>query len=692
VASFSRPDLSPLLRLVAGLRYAEGARRDRRLDLLRGYCVVAMTVDHLDAPTWLYLFTGGNRFFVSAAEGFLFISGLVMGIVYRPIAESKGLWAAALKAWRRALFLYCVTVGATLGFMWVSSRLGLPWAAGVDLQEAWWPVITLRRTFYLTDVLLLYTFLVGVAPAALALLRHGLWPLLMAVSWSVWVAHQLNPIELPWPSEAEAFFYIAAWQVLFITALTIGWHRHAFAERFGRLMSWRSLALCAAGLGGFLVVYQHGSAWLGHYYADGGQVLTDAFAKWSLPPARLLACACVFGLAFQLATYAWRPIAATLGHLLLPLGQSALTAYVLHLGVVALLTDYRQEMPSADITNEVRGSVFLLFGILFLFFGVSVWEGLRRAIARASSEQALRRRVDPVLIGGTAAVLATAVVVAPLPAHPIAGLVHLRDDRNTIDEPRYALHLPPNAVAEQPLPVLVVLHDADDDAETFGQELLGLADREGWLLVAPQLAYESDHLDPEVVAAESPKLVRGLRDVMDELARSTGLRLRRRALLFGYGRGAALAERYALARPNDVRAVALLGGANYTLPPLPDGSDPPFPFGSAGFPARRGLGVDADAVKRVWFWVGVGSQDDDHVTTSRAWDQYLGVTRVDRARALVEALRQAGADAELEVFSGAGHRINGEMRLAVADFSRRVRATAATQPPRIPPNQVIGSR
>src|SRR5205823_4722211 len=116
----------------------EAGRRDRRLDLLRGYCVVAMTVDHLDAPTWLYVFTGGNRFFVSAAEGFLFISGLVMGVVYRPILEKSGLWAAAAKALRRAALLYGVTVMATLGFMWLSSRLGLPWAAAVDLREVWW--------------------------------------------------------------------------------------------------------------------------------------------------------------------------------------------------------------------------------------------------------------------------------------------------------------------------------------------------------------------------------------------------------------------------------------------------------------------------------------------------------------------------------------------------------------------------
>src|SRR5438105_4855683 len=96
--------------VLAGWAYAEGTKRDRRLDLLRGYCVFAMTIDHLDAPTWLYYLTGGNRFFVSAAEGFLFISGLVMGIVYRPIVDRQGLAAAIDKALKRALTLYLCTV------------------------------------------------------------------------------------------------------------------------------------------------------------------------------------------------------------------------------------------------------------------------------------------------------------------------------------------------------------------------------------------------------------------------------------------------------------------------------------------------------------------------------------------------------------------------------------------------------
>ena len=682
------PDLiGALRRVVATWKYAEASKRDLRLDLLRGYCVVAMTVDHLDAPTWLYVFTGGNRFFVSAAEGFLFISGLVMGIVYRPIAETRGLPTAAVKALRRALFLYLVTVAATLGFMWLSGRLGLPWATGVDLRDDWPRVLVLRRTFYLTDVLMLYTFLVGLAPLAFVMLRRGLTPLLLALSWGVWLAHQINPIDMPWPSEDGAFYYIAAWQALFFTALAIGWHRRALTARLGHLMSVWSLPSSALCLGVFLVVYRYGALWLGRFHEDGGQALTDAFAKWNLPPARMLACAVVFALGYQVATYCWVPIRSTLGRLLLPLGQSALTAYVMQLVVVALLSDYRQEMPIADVTNATRGTFYQLLAVFLVWMGVLTWEAFKRGIVRRSSERALARRIEPAFAVTVVVGLAAAIVIAPLPAAPIAGLVHYRDDRNSIDEPHYALHVPPRAAEQQPLPVLLVLHDADEDADLFGSELTDLADREGWLLVAPHLSYESDHTDPEAIAAEAPALIRGLRDVIAELPNSAGLTLRRRVMIFGYGRGASLAERYALARPADVRGVALLGGANYTLAPSTTAADPPFPFGTADFPTRRQLGMDVEALKRVAFWVGVGANDADQSTTSRAWDQYLGVTRVDRARSLAESLQRVGADAELVVFPNAGHRIGAAERQAVAEFSTRVRALPPVGAPRDPPGK-----
>src|SRR5260370_9114064 len=95
---------------------AASTRRDLRIDLLRGFCVLAMIADHLGGESWLYAITGGNHSFISAAEGFVFISGLVMGQAYESKIQRLGLKSAIAKALLRARTLYVITVVLTLIF------------------------------------------------------------------------------------------------------------------------------------------------------------------------------------------------------------------------------------------------------------------------------------------------------------------------------------------------------------------------------------------------------------------------------------------------------------------------------------------------------------------------------------------------------------------------------------------------
>ena len=116
-------------------------RRDLRLDLLRGFCIFAMVVDHFGGDSWLYAITGGNRFYVSAAEGFIFISGFIMGQAYRAKRDRSGLPSAMAEALRRARTLYLATVALTLIFsvlylytditLWTGRDFGL----GIDSPQ-----------------------------------------------------------------------------------------------------------------------------------------------------------------------------------------------------------------------------------------------------------------------------------------------------------------------------------------------------------------------------------------------------------------------------------------------------------------------------------------------------------------------------------------------------------------------------
>jgi hypothetical protein len=323
-----------------------GGRRDLRLDLLRGLAVIMMVADHVGGQqSWLYTITGGDRFFISAAEGFVFISGLVMGIVYVKLVATKGLEAAIFKALRRAWTLYGLTVTLTLTWAAISVAMDLPWKPEITRLDATGFVIgvlTLHRSFYLTDVLLLYTLLVLAAIPMLAILARGrTWPVL-ALSWGLWALWQHFPEQarFPWAVTDNSVFQFSAWQVLFLTGLVIGYRR----ERIERLLAgWsRLLTLGVSGMlaAASIVLYRTRYEVLQALWprSDPDQILDHVFGKADVRAGRLVVFAIFAVFTYTLLTLSWVPVERALGRLLLPLGQNALGAYVVHLFAVGLVT------------------------------------------------------------------------------------------------------------------------------------------------------------------------------------------------------------------------------------------------------------------------------------------------------------------------------------------------------------------
>ncbi|CAA9573973.1 MAG: hypothetical protein AVDCRST_MAG88-2637 [uncultured Thermomicrobiales bacterium] len=331
-------------------RYADDGGRDLRFDLLRGFAVFAMVADHVAGPSWLYALTGGNRFFVSAAEGFVFLSGIVVGIVYGGIARSHGLGAATAKLVQRAWTLYALAVWLAIGTAVLAAILDSPAAAPFAVAPARFivEVVTLRRTFYLVDVLLLYLFALLVTPLALVALRRGWWWAVAGASWALWGAYQVDPHgwRLPWPIADNPVFGFAPWQVLFFTGLLLGYYRRwlgaAVAPRLRRLplARWYPLPLLA-GCGALVWLHATDAAAFNTLAPNGdaAAILDSWFDKSALPLPRLLASFLVFGAAWALVTHLWEPLRRLCGPFLLTLGQGALYAYAAHL-VLAALVDF----------------------------------------------------------------------------------------------------------------------------------------------------------------------------------------------------------------------------------------------------------------------------------------------------------------------------------------------------------------
>jgi S-formylglutathione hydrolase FrmB len=366
--------------------YSGEVGRDLRIDLLRGLAVLAMVIDHLAGPSRLYLITGGNRFYTSAAEGFIFLSGLTVGLAYRHIAERQGLAAAARRLLIRASSLYVLAVGLTLIMLPVSELFSLPWASGLESTnpiQLVWAIVSLHQTYYLVDVLALYVLLMLAAPVALFLVCDGRTWLLITASWLIWVGFQFFPqqTELPWTTAGNNLFYLSAWQALFFTALAIGYHR----ERLGRLVSrnWQVPLLVgsACAFVAVLVLYAWQAfllltlqSFLEHVPGASSWTVADLedafFAKGYVRPGRVVASVIVFGFLFQLVTLIWTPIRRGLGWLLLPLGQNALYAYSSHVVLALLLGLAAIQLPLAagyglNATIQLASIGLIWLGIRF---------------------------------------------------------------------------------------------------------------------------------------------------------------------------------------------------------------------------------------------------------------------------------------------------------------------------------------
>jgi len=383
-----------------------------------------MIVDHVRGPSPLYLLTGGNRFYVSAAEGFILTSGLVAGLVYRRLIDRDGMGPSMSKVLARAATLYLLTVGLTLLFLPISELLYLPWAQGVDLTNPLGfvvSILTLHRTFYLVDVMLLYTVLFLISPLAFFLLTKGKTWHLLGGSWLLWGLFQVFPeyVSLPWPIAGNYLFQFSAWQVLFFTGLALGCHHDripALRCRSTRL----SLILAGLGTAALIVLYfildpptdampASIAAASATYHPTRLWFQEMVFAKADLRPGRLVASTVVFSFLFFSATVFWRPLRRAVGWLFLPLGQHALYAYTAHIAIVALvaiaLAPFKLAYPGPQWLNAIVQIISVL----------AIWWLVKRQLFVPTPST---RRLWYASPAAFAVLIVVTLTAFPLPSHP----------------------------------------------------------------------------------------------------------------------------------------------------------------------------------------------------------------------------------------------------------------------------------
>src|SRR5262245_60982896 len=136
-------------------------------------------------------------------------------------------------------------------------------------------------------------------------------------------------------------------------------------------------------------------------------------------------------------------------------------------------------------------------------------------------ESSLLRRTAPVH-AATLFALLLALLCAIAPSAHAAPADAPADAPASFDPARAYVYVPPSLTDwSRPAQVVFALHGMGGEGKGFSQGLLGAADREGWIVVAPTFSYRNWR-DPATVAADDIALTHGLVDLLDQLPARVG--------------------------------------------------------------------------------------------------------------------------------------------------------------------------
>lgn len=351
---------------IADWRYdPRQSKRDLRLDLLRGFFLFCMLVYHYH-ESWMVRVTYESFGLVSAAEGFVFLSGMVVGLVYLPILQKQGIGAALRKAWRRALHLYLADVISLAAIVLLGIYV-LPLKAVTRIvDETTMPelvrdIFTLRLAPLGYDILLLYIILLLFTPLALWLIHTGRTRWLIAASIAIYLLYRFSPETFMWQfSNKDTWrFPVMVWQILFVAGLVTATHRAQLWQVWHRLAPLRPAIWVTVFFVLFFVMR--------HWPAFRIAVLSDQaydlwFDKTMLGVGRLFN-ALVIAIALTWAvTRFWQPLARGPGNILIPLGQASLYVFLVHLVMSYVYRTYSSALPFES------SGIYELLSIFFIWF------------------------------------------------------------------------------------------------------------------------------------------------------------------------------------------------------------------------------------------------------------------------------------------------------------------------------------
>ncbi len=338
--------------------------RDLRLDLFRGFIILAVVITHIEIGGPYSFITLHATGAITGAEMFVFLSGMVLGMTYPFAIKKFGEWAAAVGAWKRARKQYLVTLGVILvvfamsfvpflntdaittftdrgtgtGGVGAEGRVYDLYPNAMQLLAYPPPWYAIRQFLLLEmgpwpfNIMGLFVVLSLFIPAFMWVIKRGFWWALLVVSWALYAYQALNPDFRPINSQFESVFPLLTWQVVFTHGLVLGYYRR---QIIGALTGRLGKVLVGIGITGYALVLVY--VWAGHHFGftpapfPAGMYETlynTAYQRVDLQWGRLVDIAFFAIVSYAILTVFWKPIAAVLGWLWIPIGQASLYVFV----------------------------------------------------------------------------------------------------------------------------------------------------------------------------------------------------------------------------------------------------------------------------------------------------------------------------------------------------------------------------
>jgi hypothetical protein len=291
-----------------------------------------------------------GNLFVTTAEGFFFISGLVLGIVRGSKLIEKPFREVTKLLLKRGVQLYITSVILVLLFTFIGWQFYMAnplLKSGIlppdtSLVELIWKTLTFQYFYGWADYLRLYAIFLLASPLAMWLLRRGKWYILLAINLFIWL---FFPGSKEIPDTIQELLQPLTWQLIFFGGMIIGFHWNNITAWWKErsVVQKRSMQFSVLGIALITLVWNILVVFGARYFdlhavgitVDSSYDLyVEFFDKERQPLARIGMFLVWFWAAFYLFQRYEKYIVRFLGWLLLPFGTNSLYVYTVHAFII----------------------------------------------------------------------------------------------------------------------------------------------------------------------------------------------------------------------------------------------------------------------------------------------------------------------------------------------------------------------